>query len=159
MTNLLVPEQCSPYSGKVLVKFNGLLYTGICGECKRFSARLSLLNATLGYNKRIYPSGTICRGLTHAVVAPLCHGSPDDLSATTSFSSCLVSEVYHELAYVKLQLSPANTTGVLQSFVSLAVSGFIADAYGYLILIDLMSILYFIFLLFHVRTFLFGSIS
>lgn len=40
-----------------------------------------------------------------------------------------VGVVYHGLASVKPHFPPINTTGVLLSFVSLSVSGFIADVY------------------------------
>lgn len=59
-----------------------------------------------------------------------------------------VAAIYHDLAYVNKHLPPINTTGVLQSFVKRAVSGFIPNAYGYLITIDLTYISHVIFLLF-----------
>lgn len=99
-----MPEQCSPYSGNVLVKFNGLLYIGIQSGCKKVSAKLSLL---------ALPQSTI-RGFTLLALSmgsqlmeppslsltagPMTYPPPPHLVPTLQQSA---AEIYHELANAK----------------------------------------------------------
>lgn len=155
-----MPEQCSPYSGKVLVKFNGLHYIGICRECKKYSVRLSFLALS---SSKIRGLNLLALSVGGQLMQPLCLSVTAVLMTYPPLPRLVpalqqpVAGIYHELAYMKQHLPPTNTTRVLQSFVSLAVSGFIPHIHGYLIPIDLMCTPCFIFLLFHVRTF--GSMS
>lgn len=99
-----MPEQCSPYSDNVLVKFNGLLYIGIHRICKKVSARLSLLALPqsklrgLGLLALSTGSQPMEPSSLSVTAGPMTYLPPPHLVPALQQS---VAEIYHELAAVK----------------------------------------------------------